>query len=89
MTPEFAIEVIRQALWTAFWVGLPLLGVGFAAGIVVSLVQIVTSVQDTAFGTVPRLCAFLVALALLMPWMLQKMTAYTVAILGDLGRYAR
>jgi flagellar biosynthesis protein FliQ len=45
--------------------------------------------QDTAFSTIPRLIAFLAAILLLLPWMLQKTMAYTAALLGDLGRYAR
>lgn len=89
MTPELVVEVLRQALWTTFWLGAPLLAAGFVAGILVSLVQIATSIQDSAFNTVPRLAAFLLALLLLMPWMLKRLTAYTMAILGDLGKYAR
>jgi flagellar biosynthetic protein FliQ len=67
----------------------PLLIVGFVAGIIVSLVQIITSIQDTGFSTIPRLGAFLAAFLLALPWMLSKMTSYTVLILGDLSRYAR
>jgi len=62
--------------------------IGFAAGIVISLVQIVTSIQDAAFSTIPRLAVFLVSTLLLMPWMLNRIMAYTIAVLGDLGRYA-
>ena len=54
MTAEAIITVLREALMTAFWVSLPLLAIGFAAGIVISLLQIVTSVQDPGFGGVPR-----------------------------------
>src|SRR5947209_919237 len=50
MTPESVAEILRQALLTALWVGAPLLLIGFAAGIVMSLVQIVTSIQDSAFN---------------------------------------
>lgn len=89
MTPETVVQIIRQALMTTFWLSAPLLAIGFLAGIVVSLVQIATSMQDNAFSTIPRLLAFLVGLLLLLPWMLQKTMAYTSAILGDLGRYAR
>ena len=89
MTPEFVIQIVRDALMMAFWLSAPLLLVGFLAGIGVSLLQIVTSIQDSAFGTVPRLCAFLVAFIVSMPWMLQKLTSYTTAMLGDLSRYAR
>ena len=74
---------------TTFWLSAPLLLIGFVAGIVISLVQIVTSIQDTAFSTVPRLVAFLVGSCCLMPWMLQENHGYTTSILGDLGRYAR
>ena len=89
MTPESVVDILRQALLTALWVGAPLLLVGFVAGVLMSLLQIVTSIQDSAFNSIPRLLAFLTALILSMPWMLKKMTVYTIAVLGDLGRYAR
>ncbi len=89
MTPELVVEILRQALMMTLWLGAPLLAIGFLAGIVISLIQIVTSIQDTGFSTIPRLVAFLFGIVLLMPWMLQKMTGYTVSVLGDLGRYAR
>ena len=89
MTPEFVIQILREALMTAFWLALPLLAVGFVAGILISLIQIVTSIQDTAFNAIPRLIAYLGAFILALPWMLHKMTAYTVGILGDLSRYGR
>ena len=89
MTLEFVVEVLRQALMMTLWLGAPLLIIGFLAGIVISLIQIVTSIQDTGFSTIPRLVAFLFGIVLLMPWMLRKMTGYTILILSDLGRYAR
>ena len=89
MTPEGVVELVRQALWTTFWLAAPLLAIGFAAGIVISLVQIATSMQDNAFNTVPRLIAFFAATLLLLPWMLQRTIAYATAVFGDLGRYAR
>ncbi|MCU1272935.1 MAG: export protein FliQ, family 3 [Bryobacterales bacterium] len=89
MTPEFVIQILRQALMMTLWLGAPLLIIGFLAGIVISLLQIVTSIQDTGFSTIPRLVAFLFSTVLLMPWMLRKITEYTIFILSDLGRYAR
>lgn len=87
MTPEFVIQLVREALLTALWIAAPLLAVGFVAGIIVSLIQILTSIQDSAFNAIPRLLAFLAAFVVSMPWMLQKMTVYMTGILGDLGRY--
>ena len=89
MTSDAAVEILRHALLAAFWVAAPLLAIAFAAAVAISLVQIVTSIQDTGFSTIPRLIVFLLAILMLMPWMIQRMTVYTTALLGDLGRYAR
>jgi flagellar biosynthesis protein FliQ len=89
MTPELAVQIFRHTLMETFWLSLPLLAIGFAVGIVVSLVQVLTSIQDTSFGAVPRLTAFLVGLLLMLPWMTSRLIAYTLALLGDFDRYAR
>lgn len=89
MTPDTVVEIMRQAFLTAFWLAAPLLAIGFIAGIAISVVQIATSIQDNAVGSIPRLTAFLAGMLLLMPWMLQKMIGYTAALFGNLGRYAR
>jgi len=88
MTPDTVVQIVRQTLITTFWLVAPILLIGFVTGIVVSLVQIATSMQDNAFSTVPRLVAFLVGFLLLLPWMLSKTMTYTTALLGNLGRYA-
>jgi flagellar biosynthetic protein FliQ len=89
MTPESVIEILKQALMMAFWISAPLLVAAFVVGVLFSLIQVVTSMQDSAFSTVPRLAAFLVALLIALPWMLRQMISYTCGILGDLSRYAR
>ena len=48
MTPDSVVQILRHMLVSAFWLGAPLLAVGFVMGIVVSLVQIATSIQDNA-----------------------------------------
>jgi flagellar biosynthesis protein FliQ len=48
-----------------------------------------TSIQDTSFGAVPRLAAFLLGLLLLLPWMTAKLVSFTTALFGDFSRYAR
>jgi flagellar biosynthetic protein FliQ len=89
VSQEFAIQIIRQAFETALLLSAPLLAVGFIIGIAMSLLQILTSIQDSAFSAVPRLAAFLVSFIIALPWMLQKMMVYTTHLLGDLGRYGR
>jgi flagellar biosynthesis protein FliQ len=89
MTPEFAVQIFRHTLMETFWLSLPLLAIGFVVGIVVSLLQVLTSIQDTSFSSVPRLVAFLVGTLLMLPWMTARLVSYTTALFGDFGRYAR
>ena len=88
MTNSTVVELIRGLFMITFWLSLPLLAIGFIAGIVISLAQIITSIQDASFSAVPRLGAFLAALLLAAPWMLAKLISYTTALFGDLGRFA-
>ena len=89
MSSAAVVDLFRQALLTAFWIALPLLAIGFAAGIVISIIQVITSMQDASFGTVPRLAVFLLGMMVLLPWMVSRMVFYTVGLFGDLARYAR
>jgi flagellar biosynthetic protein FliQ len=89
MTPEFVVQILRDTLMTTLWLAAPLLIIGFLAGIAISLIQIVTSIQDNGFSTIPRLVVFLFGTILLMPWMLRRVTDYTIHLFSDLGRYAR
>jgi flagellar biosynthesis protein FliQ len=88
MTNSQVVELMRHAFLTALWLSLPVLGTGFVIGIVISLMQILTSIQDAAFSTVPRLVVFLAALLLAMPWMIGSLMSYTTGLFGDLGRFA-
>ena len=87
MSPENAIHVIREALMAAFWLSAPLLTIGFCVGIIMNLIQVATSLQDSAFSTFPRLAAFLAGFILLMPWMLKQLISYTVGVFTAIAKY--
>ena len=84
-----AVQIFRHTLMETFWLSIPLLAIGFAVGIAISLLQVLTSIQDTSFGAVPRLTAFLLGLLLLLPWMTSHLIGYTTSLFSDFGRYAR
>jgi flagellar biosynthetic protein FliQ len=88
MTTASVLDLMRVAFITTFWLSLPVLAAGFIIGLVMSLAQILTSIQDPSFSAVPRLTVFLFTLILAMPWMLSKLVAYTTLLFGDLGRFA-
>lgn len=88
MSQQFVIEIVRHALMTALWVGLPMLAVMFVVGIVISILQILTSIQDPSFSTIPRLAGFFITFLIILPWVVLRMVDYTHQILGNLARYA-
>ena len=89
MNADMAVELARQALLTTLWVSAPILLLGFLIGIIVSIVQILTSMQDPAFNTVPRLAAFLAGILALLPWMTERLIVYTQTLFSNLARFAR
>ena len=89
MTPELAIDVVRGALLISLWTMVPLMLIVVVVGVAINIVQVATSLQDSAFSTVPRLAVFLGGFLLLLPWMLAKLMGYTTSLFSDLGRYAR
>jgi flagellar biosynthetic protein FliQ len=88
MTNAQVVDLLRDVFLTTFWLCLPALVVGFVAGIIVSLAQILTSIQDSSFSTVPRLTVFLATLLIAMPWMVMRLIAYTSTLLGNLGKFS-
>jgi flagellar biosynthesis protein FliQ len=89
VTPDSVAHLIGQMFMAAFYIAAPLLAVGFVAGIVISLIQVLTSIQDSGFNAIPRLIAFLGGSLLMMPWMVHRAMSYAIDILGNLSRYGR
>jgi len=89
MTPEVAVQLVRHALLMTLILGAPILLIGFFVGIAVNLIQVATSIQDSAFSAVPRLGAFLAGVFILAPWMLRHASTYAILLFSDLTPYAR
>lgn len=87
MTAYAAVELGRKTLEMAFLLSVPILLVATVLGVAISVLQVMTSIQDTTLSTVPRLVAVAVATFLLLPWSLRKMAEFTLDILSDFRRY--
>jgi flagellar biosynthetic protein FliQ len=87
VTPDIVVSLGRDALEVTLVVAGPLLGVGLAAGVTVSLVQAVTQIQEPSLQFLPKLLVVFSTLAVGGAWMLGKLLAYTVAVLGNLNAY--
>jgi len=75
-----AVEMVRQTLVLAMVISAPMLLIGLAVGIVVSLLQAVTQIQEQTLTFVPKIAAMIVAAVLLMPWIGQRLLDYASVI---------
>ena len=80
MTLDNACELVRHTLLIALLVAAPSLGIGLVVGVVVSLFQAVTQIQEQTLTFVPKIAAMLVALVILMPWMSDHLVQFAAAM---------
>jgi len=89
MGSEQVVEIMRRTIETALWMGAPLLVVATLISLIINVVQVLTSLQDSTVSTVPRLFAVAGATLLLMPWMVQRLSAFTLQVLSDFRPFLR
>ena len=87
MSAEMAVELARKTLEMAFLLSAPILLVATIMGLLISVLQVMSSVQDMTLSTVPRLFAVALTTFLLLPWFLRKLMLFTLDILTDWHRY--
>ena len=86
MNEQTIMQLGRDTLAVTAMLTAPLLLVAVVVGLLVSVVQTITSVQEQTLTFVVKVGAVLVTLALLMPWMLQTICQYTTTLLSNLAR---
>ncbi|MEZ5739158.1 MAG: flagellar biosynthesis protein FliQ [Burkholderiaceae bacterium] len=76
MAPEFVLDIGRQALETLLTSALPLLGVALVIGLIVSVMQAVTQINETTLSFLPKLVGLAVALMIAGPWLITVFTDF-------------
>lgn len=88
MGSDEVVVILRRTIETALWMGAPLLIVATVVGLLINVVQVLTSLQETTVSTVPRLFAVAAAALLLMPWMVHRMAGFTLQLFSDFRPFA-
>ncbi len=89
MSEALIVGVIRQAIETAVIVSLPMLAAGLIVGILVSIFQTVTSIQDNVLAFMPRSAAIFIVFALTFPWMLRTVIGFSSQLIVRLPELIR
>ncbi len=76
-TAQTVVDIAEQMMWVTILLSMPVLLTSLVVGVLVSLVQTVTSVQEMTITFVPKLLAVLAISLLTLPWMIQIMAEYT------------
>ena len=89
MNPEVAIDLFKTTIYFALYIVTPFLGVTLLVGLVTSLLQSVTSLQEQTLTFVPKLIALAVVTVVLGPWLLRSLTEFaiqTITKMSEMGR---
>jgi flagellar biosynthetic protein FliQ len=89
MTQEAVLKLARDTLQITLLVSGPLLLVSLVVGVIVSIVQVVTSIQDMTLSLIPRMIAVFVVFLLLLPWLMHLLVGFATQIFGNLGQFAQ
>jgi flagellar biosynthetic protein FliQ len=83
------MTLMQRALETLMWITGPMLAVAIIVGVVVSLIQTLTSIQDQTFSFAPRVAAMFVVFLLTFPWALRVIVTFTTGLLSDFTPFIR
>lgn len=89
MTPEFVIGFARQSIELTLLIALPMLGVGLAVGLVVSIFQAATQIQEMTLSFIPKILSIFIALLMAFPWIMDKLISYTRDLFLNIPNYIR
>lgn len=85
MTPEFVISIAREGITTILITAAPILGVGLAVGLLVSIFQATTQIQEPTLAFVPKIAAVFIAVFIFGGWMMRVIMSFTLDLWGNLG----
>lgn len=87
LSSDFALVLASDMLWTAILVSLPVLGLSMIVGLVVSILQVVTQIQEVSLTFVPKIATVAVTLLVFGSWMLNTLVQYATSLIGGIPRY--
>lgn len=89
MTEDIVISLGRDAIWTTVILAAPLLISALVVGLIVSIIQAVTQINEATLTFIPKMLTIVVVMIILAPWMTQMITSYTTELFTSMPNYVR
>ena len=80
------IEIGRELLFLAVLLSAPVVGISLLVGLVISILQTLTSIQEQTLTFAPRIIAVAVTIALVLPWLLRMLVEFTHGMISRIGQ---
>lgn len=88
MSSEFVISIAERAVYVTLLVSGPLLALALLVGLIVSVFQATTQIQEQTLAFIPKIVAVLVGLVVFGPWMLSTILSFATELFSNLNRFA-
>ncbi len=85
MTEEFVVHLVREAFYTMLLISTPVLLLSLIVGLIISILQAATSIQEVTLTFVPKMIVIAVVVVLTLPWMMDVMTTFTINLFQQLA----
>ena len=87
MHADLALRMLGDLFWTGMLVCLPVLGLTMLVGLLVSVLQVVTQVQEMSLTFIPKLLVVAATMVFFGPWMLRKLLAFSAQLIANIPAY--
>ncbi len=85
MTLEMSIDILKNVFTFALYIAAPFLGVMLVVGLITSLLQSVTSIQEQTLTFAPKLIAFALLCVVLGPWLVRSLSDFAIRVISQMG----
>lgn len=87
LSADLALALSADMLWTAIYVSAPILGFSMLVGLLVSMLQVVTQIQEVSLTFIPKILVVVATLLLFGSWMLATLTRFASTVIGNIPQY--
>jgi flagellar biosynthesis protein FliQ len=87
MGADQALQLLADVLWNALLISAPLLVVTLAVGLLMSVLQVITQIQETSLTFIPKIIAAVLVLVICGSWMLKRLVAFSINLIAGIPGY--
>ncbi len=89
MTPELVVSLAKEGIMLTLIISAPMLLLGLVVGLAISVFQAVTSISEMTLTFIPKIVAVFMGMLFFAPWMMEKITSYTIKLITNLPMYIK